>query len=288
MVGRPVLALEIGTLFGDFTEFLVLCTIGAVFEREACFVFGTSVPFLPLNMVVSFQDALASSCPHFVEVLLVRRSRIGSEFGAVYYLRSSNDTVVRVGESTSQSTHYLQYIADVPFIKKYSVLFEFGEQFEWKKAGDFEDWLSSIINARPRFIHRFYHSANALPVLPTSPTTIPEEFNCSIYLCTTRCCTDNPQWCSILHLIPGVLQSKRACEERVENTILPSDFWEWSYLVDFGHVSGKQYKEQIATLEKCEERYKTVFADKISEFRRACCELFGYKVFISTLLLVLL
>ncbi|KAG5557754.1 hypothetical protein RHGRI_007868 [Rhododendron griersonianum] len=74
----------------------------------------------------------------------------------------------------------------------------------------------------------------------------------------------------------------------LKTAILPSVFWEWSYLVDFGHVSGKQYKEQIATLEKCEERYKTVFADKISEFRRACCELFGYKVFISTLLLVLL
>ncbi|KAK6805238.1 hypothetical protein RDI58_003023 [Solanum bulbocastanum] len=45
-------------------------------------------------------------------------------------------------------------------------------------------------------------------------------------------------------------------------------------------VSGKimQLKEQIATLEKREERYKTVFADRISVFRRACCELFGYKI----------
>ncbi|KAG5525718.1 hypothetical protein RHGRI_032123 [Rhododendron griersonianum] len=50
-------------------------------------------------------------------------------------------------------------------------------------------------------------------------------------------------------------------------------------LVD-SYISGKivQYKEQIATLEKREERYKTVFADKISVFRRACCELFGYKI----------
>ncbi|XP_030539237.1 mitotic spindle checkpoint protein MAD1 [Rhodamnia argentea] len=39
-----------------------------------------------------------------------------------------------------------------------------------------------------------------------------------------------------------------------------------------------QLKEQIATLEKREERYKTVFADRISVFRRACCELFGYKI----------
>ncbi|KAL2477600.1 Mitotic spindle checkpoint protein MAD1 [Forsythia ovata] len=50
-------------------------------------------------------------------------------------------------------------------------------------------------------------------------------------------------------------------------------------LVD-SYVAGKikQLKEQIATLEKREERYKTVFADRISVFRRACCELFGYKI----------
>ncbi|WCJ18702.1 mitotic checkpoint family protein [Euphorbia peplus] len=50
-------------------------------------------------------------------------------------------------------------------------------------------------------------------------------------------------------------------------------------LVDV-YISGKltQLKEQIATLEKREERYKTVFADRISVFRRACCELFGYKI----------
>lgn len=50
-------------------------------------------------------------------------------------------------------------------------------------------------------------------------------------------------------------------------------------LVD-SYVAGKivQFKEQIATLEKREERYKTVFADRISVFRRACCELFGYKI----------
>ncbi|KAF3961148.1 hypothetical protein CMV_014205 [Castanea mollissima] len=50
-------------------------------------------------------------------------------------------------------------------------------------------------------------------------------------------------------------------------------------LVD-SYISGKitQLKEQIATLEKREERYKTVFADRISVFRRACCELFGFKI----------
>ncbi|KAF7144532.1 hypothetical protein RHSIM_Rhsim04G0182200 [Rhododendron simsii] len=35
------------------------------------------------SMVVSFQDALASTCPHFVEVLRVRRCRLGIEPGAV-------------------------------------------------------------------------------------------------------------------------------------------------------------------------------------------------------------
>ncbi|XP_058193174.1 uncharacterized protein LOC131310269 [Rhododendron vialii] len=89
---------------------------------------------------------------HFIEVLRVRHCRLGTEPGAVYYLRSSNDTVVRVGESTSRSTHNLQYTTDVPFIKKYSVLFELSEQFAWGKDGDFEDWLTSIVNARPRFI----------------------------------------------------------------------------------------------------------------------------------------
>ncbi|KAF7115441.1 hypothetical protein RHSIM_RhsimUnG0055700 [Rhododendron simsii] len=69
--------------------------------------------FLALSMAVSFQDALASTCPHFVK--------------------------------------FYGYAA-----------------FEWKIAGDFEDWLSSIVNARPRFIQPFYHSVNALPVLPTT------------------------------------------------------------------------------------------------------------------------
>lgn len=39
-----------------------------------------------------------------------------------------------------------------------------------------------------------------------------------------------------------------------------------------------QLKRQIAVLEKREERYKTVFAERISVFRRACCSLFGYKI----------
>ncbi|KAJ4810842.1 Mitotic spindle checkpoint protein MAD1 [Rhynchospora pubera] len=39
-----------------------------------------------------------------------------------------------------------------------------------------------------------------------------------------------------------------------------------------------QLKNQIAVLEKREERYKAVFAEKISVFRKACCSLFGYKI----------
>ncbi|KAL2339328.1 hypothetical protein Fmac_013774 [Flemingia macrophylla] len=60
---------------------------------------------------------------------------------------------------------------------------------------------------------------------------------------------------------------------------LKSQSGESGKLVD-SYISDKilQLKEQIATLEKREERYKTVFADRISVFRRACCELFGYKI----------
>ncbi|CAJ1940453.1 unnamed protein product [Sphenostylis stenocarpa] len=60
---------------------------------------------------------------------------------------------------------------------------------------------------------------------------------------------------------------------------LKSQTGESGKLVD-SYISDKilKLKEQIATLEKREERYKTVFADRISVFRRACCELFGYKI----------
>ncbi|XP_058201368.1 uncharacterized protein LOC131316106 [Rhododendron vialii] len=185
------LLLRRSTSLKEMGDQLVLQRIPFVLQSER----RCEKRFRALSMVLSFQDALASTCPHFVEVLQVRRIRFGNEFGAVYYLRSSNDTVVRVGESASRSTHKLRYIADVPFIKKYSVLFELGEQFEWEKAKDFEDWLSSIVNARPRFIQPFYRSSNALPILPTPPrdhhccwfvevvqirenmtVTIPEEF----------------------------------------------------------------------------------------------------------------
>ncbi|CAO2182164.1 unnamed protein product [Urochloa humidicola] len=39
-----------------------------------------------------------------------------------------------------------------------------------------------------------------------------------------------------------------------------------------------QLKNQIATLEKREERYRAVFAERITVFRKACCSLFGYKI----------
>ncbi|KAM3334172.1 hypothetical protein ACQJBY_028922 [Aegilops geniculata] len=38
-----------------------------------------------------------------------------------------------------------------------------------------------------------------------------------------------------------------------------------------------QLKNQVATLEKREERYKAVFLERISVFRKACCSLFGYQ-----------
>ncbi|XP_019169506.1 PREDICTED: mitotic spindle checkpoint protein MAD1 isoform X1 [Ipomoea nil] len=67
-----------------------------------------------------------------------------------------------------------------------------------------------------------------------------------------------------------------AVEELKKQSDYPADA---GTLVD-SYISGKilQLKEQVATLEKREERYKTVFADRISVFRRACCELFGYKI----------
>ncbi|XP_044358736.1 mitotic spindle checkpoint protein MAD1 [Triticum aestivum] len=39
-----------------------------------------------------------------------------------------------------------------------------------------------------------------------------------------------------------------------------------------------QLKNQVATLEKREERYKAVFLERISVFRKACCSLFGYQI----------
>ncbi|XP_065870640.1 mitotic spindle checkpoint protein MAD1 [Euphorbia lathyris] len=73
------------------------------------------------------------------------------------------------------------------------------------------------------------------------------------------------------------LQKKNEKLQAIEE--LKSQSGDAGKLVDV-YISGKltQLKEQIATLEKREERYKTVFADRISVFRRACCELFGYKI----------
>ncbi|KAI8558962.1 hypothetical protein RHMOL_Rhmol04G0137100 [Rhododendron molle] len=61
MVGRLVLALEIGTLFADFVEFLYLVRLTPSLTER----------FLAFSMVVSFKDALASTCSDFVEVLQV-------------------------------------------------------------------------------------------------------------------------------------------------------------------------------------------------------------------------
>ncbi|KAG5524971.1 hypothetical protein RHGRI_031603 [Rhododendron griersonianum] len=106
---------------------------GVAIEEEAFRAFG---------MAVSFEDALASTCPRFVEVLRVRRYKLGIECGVVYYLKTSNDTVL----------------------------------FQWEKARDFEDWLASIVNARPKFIQPFYRSVNALSALVTSPHGIDHHY----------------------------------------------------------------------------------------------------------------
>ncbi|KAJ8422950.1 hypothetical protein Cgig2_023744 [Carnegiea gigantea] len=87
-------------------------------------------------------------------------------------------------------------------------------------------------------------------------------------------------WCNVKYFIETIGQLVReGMEEEAASQI---DMYycaaDAGQLVD-SYISGKimQLKEQIATLEKREERYKTVFADRISVFRRACCELFGYK-----------
>lgn len=85
-------------------------------------------------MTVSLKDRLVSTCQYYVEAVCERCSRIGAEIGAEYYLRTSNDKLIKAKESLSWSTHNLKYVVVVvPFIKKYSTLFELGEQLEWKK-----------------------------------------------------------------------------------------------------------------------------------------------------------
>lgn len=79
-----------------------------------------------------------------------------------------------------------------------------------------------------------------------------------------------------IEALQAELQKTKAKLQAVEDLKGQSDS---GNLID-SHISEKlaQLKGQIATLEKREERYKTVFAEKISIFRRACCSLFGYKI----------
>ncbi|KAF7133085.1 hypothetical protein RHSIM_Rhsim09G0055900 [Rhododendron simsii] len=129
MVGRPVFTLKIGTLFADFAKFLYLVRlplslnerqasllemrdqllvhrIPAVLQSKRRHEKSTNYISVIFDVIlgiahkgflhlVCFKHALASTCPHFVEVLWVRRGRLGTEPRAVYYLRSSNDTVVK-------------------------------------------------------------------------------------------------------------------------------------------------------------------------------------------------
>lgn len=80
-----------------------------------------------------------------------------------------------------------------------------------------------------------------------------------------------------IEVLQNELQKTKEKLKAVEE--LKSQSGETGKLVE-SYISDKilQLKEQIATLEKREERYKTVFADRISVFRRACCEIFGYKI----------
>ncbi|KAF7138440.1 hypothetical protein RHSIM_Rhsim07G0141200 [Rhododendron simsii] len=114
------------------------CPTAFAYAYENCHSFCVWVGLVTLNRERG--DRGMVGCPVFMveialkmiwhvlarEVLRVRHCRLGIERGAVYYLKSSNDTVVKVGESTSRNPHNLEYTADVAFIKKYSVLFELG------------------------------------------------------------------------------------------------------------------------------------------------------------------
>ncbi|KAK4402029.1 Mitotic spindle checkpoint protein MAD1 [Sesamum angolense] len=85
--------------------------------------------------------------------------------------------------------------------------------------------------------------------------------------------------CRLLKNLKNSHVSKMDLSKPVQCGFLLYSFSDAGTHVD-SYIAGKikQLKEQIATLEKREERYKTVFAERISVFRRACCELFGYKI----------
>lgn len=103
-------------------------------------------------MTVSLKDRLVSTCQYYVETVCVHRSKIGIETGAEYYLRTSNDKLIKAKESLSRSTHNLKYVVVVPFIKKYSTLFELGEQLEWKKfAKSVFSWILLLLHGRDAF-----------------------------------------------------------------------------------------------------------------------------------------
>ncbi|KAG5554111.1 hypothetical protein RHGRI_011851 [Rhododendron griersonianum] len=68
--------------------------------------------FRTFGMAVSFEDALASTCPRFVEVLRVRRYKLGIERGAVYFLKTSNDTVFK--EAAEQSEPFGPEVQPLP------------------------------------------------------------------------------------------------------------------------------------------------------------------------------
>ncbi|KAG5536284.1 hypothetical protein RHGRI_023908 [Rhododendron griersonianum] len=113
-------------------------------------------------MALSFQDQLASTCQHFVEIYSMPRSRNGITAGVEYYFRDSKHNHIKAAEAVPCNADDIRYIADYAFIQKYSALFDLSRVFQWKKPNKFKSWLTNILSARPKFIHPFYRSTNNL------------------------------------------------------------------------------------------------------------------------------
>lgn len=110
-------------------------------------------------MAVSFQNQLASSCPHFVRGLHVHHSRIVTNTGADYYFIDSSYNVIKVAFSLATPCDDYGYIADPNFVKKYSCLFDLGHAFRWKTYENLQAWMTRIVAQRPKFIEPYYRSS---------------------------------------------------------------------------------------------------------------------------------
>lgn len=81
-------------------------------------------------MALSLQDLMASGCPYFVRAISVQRPSSLTEKGAEYYLVDSTGEKIKIGESVRRITKNLIYVADTTFVKKYSALFNLGQEFQ--------------------------------------------------------------------------------------------------------------------------------------------------------------